>query len=143
MFHKIKEVYAMEDYYLVVIFTEGVTKKYDVKPLFKKWEIFNNLKKNDLFSKVHPCHGGYAAEWNDEIDISCDDLYYDGVKIDTIFDNLLSFSDAAFLWKLDESTLRKNISYKRFIRGIDVNKFGKQWVVSVDAMTRLYGPRKI
>lgn len=48
-------------------------------------------------------------------------------------------SDATKLWKLNESTLRKAISYGRFINGVDVCKFGKQWIVSMDAMKREYG----
>ena len=36
MFHKIKDVNSMPDYRLSVQFSEGVTKVYDVKPLFDK-----------------------------------------------------------------------------------------------------------
>ena len=35
MFHKIKNVAALPDYRLSVQFSEGVTKIYDVKPLFE------------------------------------------------------------------------------------------------------------
>lgn len=37
MFHKVKAVNALPDYRLSVPFAEGVTKIYDVKPLFAKW----------------------------------------------------------------------------------------------------------
>lgn len=43
------------------------------------------------------------------------------------------------LWSLNESTLRKAISYGKLIEGVDVCKFGKQWVVSAKAMRREYG----
>ncbi len=36
MFHKIKNVSALPDFRLSVQFSEGVTKIYDVKPLFEK-----------------------------------------------------------------------------------------------------------
>ena len=46
----------------------------------------------------------------------------------------MALSDATKLWKLNESTLRKAISYGKLINGVDVCKFGKQWIVSMDAM---------
>ena len=55
------------------------------------------------------------------------------------FDDLMAFSDATDLWALNESTLRKAISYGKLVDGIDVRKFGKQWVVSMEAMQREYG----
>ncbi|MCQ2498692.1 MAG: hypothetical protein MJ133_06865 [Lachnospiraceae bacterium] len=54
----------------------------------------------------------------------------------------MSFADATQLWGLNESTLRKAIAYGKLINGVDVCKFGKQWVVSVEAMKREYGEAK-
>lgn len=139
MFHKIKNVTALNDYKLSVQFSEGVTKKYDVKPLFKRFKIFNKLKDNQLFNNVHVGPGGYGIIWDDEIDLSCDELYDNGTTVKTPFDNLIAFSDATQLWGLNESTLRKAIGYGKLINGIDVCKYGKQWVVSIDAMNREYG----
>ena len=47
-------------------------------------------------------------------------LWEHGEKIDTPFDGLLAFSDATALWGLNESTLRKAISYGKLINGVDV-----------------------
>ena len=57
----------------------------------------------------------------------------------TPFDGLIAFSDATELWGLNESTLRKAISYGKLVNGVDVCKFGKRGVVSIDAMKREYG----
>ena len=54
------------------------------------------------------------------------------------FSQLLSFGEAAEIWGLDPSALRKAVSNGRLKPGIDCRKFGKQWVISVDAMQRLY-----
>ena len=62
-----------------------------------------------------------------------------GEKIITPFDDLIALSDATVLWNLSESTLRKAISYGKLVNGIDVCKFGKQWVVSMKSMKREYG----
>lgn len=48
-------------------------------------------------------------------------------------------SDATDLWGLNESTLRKAVAYRKLVEGVDVQKFGKQWVVTRDAMERKYG----
>lgn len=140
MFHKVKSVNALPDYKLIVQFAEGVTKIYDISPLFEKYNFFLPLKERpELFSSVFVEQGSYGVVWNDDIDISCDELWANGVKIDTPFNGLMAFSDATFLWNLNESTLRKAITYGKLVNGIDVCKFGKQWVVSIDAMKREYG----
>lgn len=140
MFHKVKSVSPLADFKLSVQFSEGVTKLYDVKPLFEKLPAFSYLKDHlDEFACVAVDVGGYGIVWSDELDLSCDELWENGVKVDTPFDGLMAFSDATELWGLNESTLRKAIAYGKLVNGVDVCKFGKQWVVSIDAMTREYG----
>lgn len=139
MFHKIKNVSPLPDFKLSVQFAEGVTKIYDVKTLFNKISAFKSLENNNDFGGVYVDVGGYGIIWNDELDLSCDELWENGVQVDTPFDGLMAFSDATELWGLNESTLRKAISYGKLVNGVDVCKFGKQWVVSIDAMKREYG----
>lgn len=143
MFHKIKNVAALPDYRLSVQFSEGVTKIYDVKPLFEKLSVFAALKDDvRTFYSVSVDIGGYGIVWNDELDLSCDELWEHGTQVHTPFDGLIAFSDATELWGLNESTLRKAISYGKLVDGVDVCKFGKQWVVSMSAMQREYGNRQ-
>ena len=142
MFHKIRSVTPLEDYMLRVEFCEGVTKVYDVKQLFDTFKVFNKLKKNNLFIKVRVDKGGYAVIWNKEIDLACDDLFYDGKIIKSRFDGLIAARDATEIWGLNESTLRKAIQYGKLKRGIDVSKMGNQWIISVEAMVREYGEPK-
>ena len=140
MFHKIKSVAPLPDFKLSVQFSEGVTKLYDMKPLFKRLPVFKQLENDPAeFAGVSVDVGGYGIVWNDELDLSCDELWDNGTVIGTPFDGLMAFSDATELWGLNESTLRKAISYGKLINGVDVCKFGKQWVVSADAMKREYG----
>lgn len=140
MFHKVKNVFPLPDYKLSVQFCEGVTKIYDIKPLFESLPVFKNLLENpDLFYCVETDVGGYGIIWGDELDLSCDELWANGTQIATPFDGLMAFSDASSLWGLHESTLRKAVAYGKLVNGVDVCKFGKQWVVSVQAMQREYG----
>ena len=143
MFHKIKAVNALPNYRLSVQFAEGVTKIYDVKPLFEKWEPFKALENaQELFSSVEVDAGGYGIIWNDELDLSCDELFENGETVKTPFDGLMAFTDATKLWGLNESTLRKAIAYGKLINGVDACKYGKQWVISMEAMRREYGQPK-
>ena len=101
--------------------------------------MFKKLENKELFNSVEVDVGGYGIIWNDEIDISCDELFENGKQKATPFDGLMAFSDATEIWGLNESTLRKAITYGKLINGIDVCKFGKQWVISINAMEREYG----
>ena len=140
MFHKVKSAAPLSDFKLSVQFSEGVTKLYDVKPLFERISAFRYLKDNPSeFDCVSVDVGGYGIVWNDDLDLSCDELWENGVVVETPFDGLMAFSDATELWGLYVSTLRKAIAYGKLVNGVDVCKFGKQWVVSIDAMVREYG----
>lgn len=143
MFHKIKNISPLAEYKLSVQFSEGVTKLYDIKPLFERIPAFGYFKEHpEEFACVHVDVGGYGIVWNDDLDLSCNELWEHGEQVDTPFDGLMAFSDATELWGLNESTLRKAIAYGKLVNGVDVCKFGKQWVVSVDAMRREYGAAK-
>ena len=142
MFHKVRSVYPLENYRLLVQFIDGSSKIYDVKPLFEWKDVFNTLKENDLFYGVSVDIGGYGISWNDEVDLSCDELYYEGKDIKTPFDGLISMADATKSWGLNESTLRKAIAYGKLKIGLDVCKYGKQWVVYVPSLIREYGDPK-
>lgn len=138
-FHKVKEVAAMRNLMLSVQFANGTTKLYDVKPLAEKLPAFKSLEDERLFGSVEVDRGGYGIIWNDDLDLSCDELWEHGVEVETPFDGLMSFADASELWGLSESTLRKAVTYGKIVPGVDARKYGKQWVVTREAMGREYG----
>lgn len=77
MFYKVASVKALPDFMLEITFTNQEVKYYDVKPLFQKWPAFENLKNTlGLFEQVKVDAGGYGISWNDEIDLSCNELYF-------------------------------------------------------------------
>ena len=139
MFHKVKDVSVLPNLMLGVRFANGTTKTYDVKPLFAKYPAFRALEDANLFEDVKVDVGGYGLIWNDDIDLSCDELWEHGVETKTPFDDLISFADASELWGLSESTLRKAVSYGKIVPGVDARKYGKQWIVTRGAMEREYG----
>ena len=144
MFHKVNNVSALPNYELSVHFWDGTTKIYDVKPLFKKWPIFATLKgEAGDFNDVKVDEGGYGISWNDKIDLSCNELWENGQTIQTDFDKVISFADASNAWGLSESTLRKAVAYGKLKSGIDVCKYGKQWLISINSMREKYGDPKL
>ena len=82
MFHRIKGVSFLADHVLSVQFSEGVTKLYDIKSLFDEYPMFLPLKDNPaLFSSGRVSVGGYGIIWNDDIDISCNELFDNGESV--------------------------------------------------------------
>ena len=80
MFYKVITVEPLPEYNLLVSFTTGEQKRYDVKPLFDIWEPFKALiSTKGLFEQVKVDMGGYGISWNDEIDLSCNELYTNGI----------------------------------------------------------------
>ena len=83
MFHKVKSVTPLSDLCLLTEFQDGAIKKYDVKPLMQKWPAFQALDYvPGLFERVQVDAGGYGVSWNDDIDLSCDELYHCGEGLD-------------------------------------------------------------
>ena len=140
MFHKIKSVAAMPDFILLAHFSDGTEKEYDMKPLMEQYEVFRSLGNiPGLFGQVKADVGGYGIVWNEDIDLDAEEVWVNGKDANTPFSGLMSMSDATVLWGLNESTLRKAISYGKLKNGTDAFNFGSQWVVTTAAMKREYG----
>lgn len=82
MFYKVQSVIAKDNFVLSVLFTDGIKKEYDIKPLFKKWPIFQNLRDiPGLYKQVKIDSGGYGISWNEEIDLEGNELRENGKEI--------------------------------------------------------------
>ncbi len=78
---KVKEVKALENWLLSVLFVNGIRKTYDISPLFEEFpDMFKPLKQNpSIFPHVSVDCGGCAVAWSDEIDIPESELWENGV----------------------------------------------------------------
>lgn len=82
MFHRVKTVSALPNYHLMVQFEDGTKKRYDVAPLFSKWNVFDSLRSvHGLFDQVRVDTGGYGIIWNDDLDLSCNELWDNGQEV--------------------------------------------------------------
>ena len=88
MLHIINEIYPISDYRLLAVFDNGVTKIYDVKPLFDWREVFKTLKNSNLFDEVFVDTGGYGVVWNDQVDLSSEEIWNHGEEISLEEDEL-------------------------------------------------------
>ena len=140
MFHKAKSVTPLPDYRLLVHFADGSDKEYDIKPLFDSYPVFLELKETvGLFGQAKVDTGGYGISWNENVDIDAEEIYQNGADVKTPFTGLVSFSDAAAIKGLNESTLRKAVVYGKLVPGKDVCNMGKQWIITREALEREYG----
>ena len=140
MFHKLNTATPLAGFKILAHFSDGSAKEYSMASLVENTEAFRPLKLiPGLFEQLSVDPGGYGVSWNDDIDLDANEIWANGADVKTPFDGLISFSDATAIWRLSESTLRKAVSYGKLVNGVDVLKFGKQWVVTREAMLREYG----
>ena len=79
MFQRVKAVEPLPGLTLKITFLNGDIKQYDVKPLLSLWEPFQALTQvHGLFDQVKVDMGGYGISWNEDIDLSCNELWEHG-----------------------------------------------------------------
>jgi hypothetical protein len=75
---RVKQVIPQEDYKLILHFSNGEVREYDVRPLLDQG-VFTQLNDISIFNQAHVSLG--TVEWPGEIDICPDTLYEDGRKV--------------------------------------------------------------
>ena len=76
MFVKISSVTTQPDYILLIEFSTGEIKQFDIKPLISKYPSFKPLTEvHGLYEQVKIDKGGCGIYWNDNIDLSASGLY--------------------------------------------------------------------
>lgn len=80
MFHKIKNVETLNNKILKIYFENKKIKYYDMKNLIEKNINFKSLNNDAIFNMAKVDRGGYGVIWTDEIDISGEELYVNGVE---------------------------------------------------------------
>lgn len=78
MFHKIVEVKAKDNFILIAKFDNGIKKEYDIKIMMNKFEVFKELNNENLFKSVKVDVGEYGISWNENIDLSSEEIWENG-----------------------------------------------------------------
>ncbi len=81
MFYKVRNVIPLDNMLLKVEFENGIIKSYDVKKLKERFQIFKDLEIKALFELAKVDAGGYGIMWNKNIDLSCNEVWENGVII--------------------------------------------------------------
>lgn len=78
---RIKSIKPCSEYKLLIEFTNGTQKEYDMNSLINIDKMYEPLKNLALFNSVVVDGGGYGVSWNDNIDMSEHELWSNGVEI--------------------------------------------------------------
>lgn len=78
MFHKIIQVIPKDNLIVLVKFEDDINKKYDIKNILKKWPVFNELNEKEIFNNVKVDVGGCGISWNENIDLSSEEIWENG-----------------------------------------------------------------
>lgn len=130
MTHKIVSVKPMENSILLVVFQNGIEKKYDMRtlyPVFPQFKVFETDV--NLFNHVQVDIGGYGISWNDNLDLDAEDIWEDGIEtgnkkevdiIATLAENLIKARDIAGMTQkqLSESTGIYQADISKIERGL-------------------------
>ena len=74
----ISAIHANDDWTIDVAFDDGVERRFDVKPLLD-CEAFEPLRNLSNFKTIR--NRGYFVEWSNEVDLSADTLFLDGISL--------------------------------------------------------------
>ena len=109
----LKEGTTFDVYYL-----DGFVKRYDILWLAKKFPQLNALKDRKLFLKGHLL-GWSAVQWNDELDISTEDPYYDGVDVSNEYDDI---ENVIIGYKIKQKRLELNLTQDELASKIGIDQ---------------------
>ena len=80
MFNRLSSISLVGNTSLKGVFLNGEIRYYDISKLFDEIPIFRSLLDRTLFESVKIDNGGYGISWNDDIDLSSDEIYENGTK---------------------------------------------------------------
>ena len=125
MTHRVKKVRTLENFVVSVVFQNGTAKEYDVKTLFLQFPQFGELQRDEkLWKKVKVDEGGYGISWNDNLDLSSEELWDNGKTSDRQDDvDIFSLVGAEITRKREQVGLtQKELAEKTGIYQADISK---------------------
>ena len=108
-----------------LFFIDGSVKRYDILSLSDKFSQLNELKNRKLFLKGHLI-GWSGVVWNDELDVSAETLYEDGIDVTNEYDDT-DITNIIIGYKIKEKRLQKELSQEELASksGIDQSDLSK------------------
>lgn len=109
----LKEGTSFDVYYL-----DGVVKRYDILSLADKFPQLNALKDRGLFLEGRLL-GWSAVQWNEELDISTEDPYYDGIDVTDEYNDV---ENAVIGYIIKQKRLALNLSQEELATKIGMDQ---------------------
>lgn len=125
MLYRVKFVKALENEIVSVIFRNGIEKIYDIKKLYSRFAQFSVFKTdNKLFQNVKVDTGGYGIFWNDNLDLSAEELWDNGVETGNIYELNINdrLAEALVLARENQGVTQKQLSERVGIYQAEISK---------------------
>jgi len=81
VFHRICAVSVVEPFRLRAVFADGVEKEYDLRRWENRPEFSLLFRHPALQTAVRVEPGGYGISWNDNIDLSAEEIFWNGMDV--------------------------------------------------------------
>ena len=108
-----------------LFFIDGSVKRYDILSLANKFPQLNALKDRKLFLKGH-LMGFSGVVWNDELDISAETVYEDGIDVTNEYDDT-DITNIVIGYQIKKKRLEQFMSQEELAKnaGIDQSDLSK------------------
>ncbi|MCQ2508052.1 MAG: DUF2442 domain-containing protein [Dorea sp.] len=134
-FKRIEDVIPLKNNSLLIFFKNGEVKKFDVNRYASNDRTFAPVLNNEeLFKKVSLQTGGYGICWGENVLISYDELYKDGIMVPLSKDDFLSFVKERIISTTEVTELMG--CTRQYVN--ELTKKGKIHPVKEDAKTKYY-----
>jgi len=103
-----------------LFFVDGVVKRYDILALADKFPDLNALKNRSLFLKGHLI-GWSGVIWNDELDISAETVYEEGLDVTDEYDDA-DILNLVIGYKIKEKRLEQEMSQEILAKKANIDQ---------------------
>ena len=99
-------------------FLDGIVKRYDILTLAKKFPQLNALKDRELFLQGHLLGWG-GVVWNDELDVSSETVFEDGVDVSQEYDDI---DNVVLGYKIKQKRIELHLSQEELAKKIGIDQ---------------------
>ena len=125
MAYIISEIKVLDERKILVVFRNGIEKIYDVRTLYAQLPQFEIFEDDIvLFEQVRVDTGGYGISWNDELDLSADELWENGAETGRVenVDVMMALAENLSSMRKSVGMTQVQLSKKTGIDQADISK---------------------
>ena len=115
-YHYAVKLYFNKGTSLSVLFSDGITKRYDMMTMTKIHPYFIKLEDRKLF--ISGQLDWFGIVWNDEIDVDADEIYYEGI----LEPNREDATEALLGFQIKYARLKKELTQEQFSKIVHIDQ---------------------